>query len=272
MQVKVSVIVPCYNYAKYLPFALDSVLAQDMEHWECIVVDDGSGDETGRVAREYVHKDARFKYVYQQNRGLSAARNTGVENSLAEYLQFLDADDLIDSGKLSKQAAYLDANGGVDVVYGDEQFFHTERPEEKIEGRNKEDNKYQYLKRSGRGVEMMEAFCVDNFIPVSAPLVRRSLVDKIGDFDTSYRSYEDWHFWFRATMADAGFKYFPEDGTETFIRFGHTSMLSNKNRIVEAGIKLRQFMMPELPLRLKGYNAYRLLRLYAHKAALAVKK
>ena len=56
MQVKVSVIVPCYNYAKYLPFALDSVLAQDMEHWECIVVDDGSGDETGRVAREYVHR------------------------------------------------------------------------------------------------------------------------------------------------------------------------------------------------------------------------
>ncbi|HYD20693.1 MAG TPA: glycosyltransferase family 2 protein, partial [Flavipsychrobacter sp.] len=121
MQVKVSVIVPCYNYAKYLPFALDSVLAQDMANWECVVVDDGSGDETGRVAREYVHKDARFKYVYQQNRGLSAARNTGVENSLGEYLQFLDADDLIDSAKLSKQAAYLDANGGVDVVYGDEQ-------------------------------------------------------------------------------------------------------------------------------------------------------
>src|SRR5690606_19624568 len=112
---KVSIIVPCYNYAKFLPFALDSILAQQLGAWECVIVDDGSTDDTGVVARAYVNKDRRFRYVYQQNSGLSAARNTGLKNTTANYIQLLDADDLIDAQKLLLQATYLDEHRDVDI-------------------------------------------------------------------------------------------------------------------------------------------------------------
>ena len=262
---KVSIIVPCYNYAKFLPFALDSILAQQLEAWECVIVDDGSVDDTGVVARAYVDKDKRFRYIYQQNSGLSAARNTGLSNTTAEYIQFLDADDLIDEQKLFLQSTYLDEHNEVDIVYGDEGFFHTDNEAVKLKGRDSEQNKFQHLKVSGRGGSMFRVFADNNFISVSSPLIRRSIVNKVGDFDTTYRSYEDWHFWFRVVAEGAFFKYLPLAGTETYIRFGHTSMLTNKQKLVEAGIQLRKYMMPYLPVNLKAYNTYRLLRLYAHK-------
>jgi glycosyltransferase involved in cell wall biosynthesis len=262
---KISVIVPCYNYAHYLPFALDSVLAQTFHDWECIIVDDGSKDDSARVARSYVVQDGRFKYVYQQNSGLSAARNTGIENCTGIYLQFLDADDLIETDKLQLQSNYLEAHTDVDIVYGDERFFHTDAPGNKLKGRNKQDNKFQYLKGSGSGATMVKAMSVDNHIAVSAPMVRRSLVSKIGVFDTTYRSYEDWHFWFRAAVAGAKFAHEPVPGTETYIRFGHGSMLTVQSKLTEAGIRIRKFMMPQLQGNLKAYNLYRLLKLYARK-------
>jgi hypothetical protein len=150
-------------------------------------------------------------------------------------------------------------------VYGDERFFHTDDPDKKLKGRNKEENRFQYLKRSGSGGEMVRAVSIDNHIPVSAPMVRKSLVDKIGGFDTTYRSYEDWHFWFRAAVAGAKFAYEPVSGTETYIRFGHGSMLTDQSKLTEAGIRIRKFMMPQLPGSLKTYNLYRLLKLYTRK-------
>ncbi|MBL7717965.1 MAG: glycosyltransferase family 2 protein [Flavipsychrobacter sp.] len=262
MQPKVSVIVPCYNYAKFLPFALDSLLAQSLQEWECVIVDDGSSDDTGHVARAYVNRDGRFRYIYQQNKGLSAARNTGLVATGAPYIQLLDADDLLDERKLQLQAAYLDEHTQVAVLYGDEAFFHTNTPEQRHKGRDKSYNRDGYLKRSGSGQEMVAAFAVNNFISVSSPLIRRSLVNDIGNFDTAYRSYEDWHFWFRAAAAGAAFAYEPIPGTETYIRYGHTSMLTNQAKLTEAGIRIRKFMMPYLPVRLKLYNTYRLSKLF----------
>ena len=75
----VSVIVPCYNQAIYLPEALNSLLAQTYQCWEAIVVNDGSPDETEKVALEYTRKDSRIKYVFKENGGLSSARNKGIE-------------------------------------------------------------------------------------------------------------------------------------------------------------------------------------------------
>ncbi len=91
----VSVIVPCFNQGRYLGEALDSILAQSYPRWECIVVNDGSTDETHRVAERYCRKDPRIRYVTQSNAGLSAARNVGLEIATGDLFQFLDADDLI---------------------------------------------------------------------------------------------------------------------------------------------------------------------------------
>jgi glycosyltransferase involved in cell wall biosynthesis len=96
----VSIIVPCYNQAQYLPEALQSVLEQTYGNWECIIINDGSTDHTAAVAQEWVSKDARFIYLYKVNGGLSSARNLGLNLATGDYIQFLDADDFLDCNKL----------------------------------------------------------------------------------------------------------------------------------------------------------------------------
>ena len=103
----VSVIIPCYNQAQYLPDALGSVLAQTYPHWECIVVNDGSPDNTEEVAQQWCEKDNRFRYLHKQNGGLSSARNAGLDAAKGDYIQFLDADDAIHSEKLEIQTGTL---------------------------------------------------------------------------------------------------------------------------------------------------------------------
>ena len=92
---KVSIIVPCYNQAQYLPEALQSVLDQTYDNWECIIVNDGSPDNTIEVAQEWVKKDSRFIYLYKENGGLSSARNAGIAIAEGEFILPLDADDRI---------------------------------------------------------------------------------------------------------------------------------------------------------------------------------
>lgn len=91
----ISVIVPCYNQAQYLDECLQSVVDQTYQHWECIIVNDGSPDNTEDIAASWLKKDQRFKYIYQDNKGVSAARNFGIENAKGEWILPLDADDLI---------------------------------------------------------------------------------------------------------------------------------------------------------------------------------
>lgn len=93
---KISIIIPCYNQAQYLPEALNSVLRQKYTNWECIIINDGSSDNTHEVAQEWLKKDKRFKYIYKDNGGLSSARNAGLDLAIGNYIQFLDADDLLD--------------------------------------------------------------------------------------------------------------------------------------------------------------------------------
>ena len=89
----VSIIVPCYNQAQYLSEALESVLQQTYTDWECIIVNDGSPDNTDIIVKDWLQRDNRFKYLYKDNGGLSSARNFGIENSNGTYILLLDADD-----------------------------------------------------------------------------------------------------------------------------------------------------------------------------------
>lgn len=93
LQEKVSIIIPLYKVEEYLHTCLDSVLAQDYPYWEAILVDDGSPDHCGDIAEEYAVKDGRFRVIHQENGGLSAARNTGMQAATGKYLMFMDSDD-----------------------------------------------------------------------------------------------------------------------------------------------------------------------------------
>lgn len=105
---KFSIIIPAYNVESFLPACLDSVLSQDFSDYEIILVDDGSTDSTTTICRQYAQKDPCVHLIIQPNSGLSEARNSGVKKSTGEYLIFLDGDDSLTPGTLTKIVGALD--------------------------------------------------------------------------------------------------------------------------------------------------------------------
>lgn len=108
---------------KYLGETLTSVQNQILQNWECIVVNDGSVDETEIVANTFCNKDSRFKYIYQDNAGVSAARNNGLGKALGKYIQFLDGDDILQPNKIAAQVEFLNTHPRVAIVYGSNRYF-----------------------------------------------------------------------------------------------------------------------------------------------------
>jgi len=111
---KVSVIIPTYNRAKYLPKAIDSVLNQTYQDFEIIIVDDGSIDNTKDILAKY---DGKIRYFYQENKGPSAARNLGIKKACGEYVAFLDADDIWFPDKLDKQLGIFNNDDKIGLVH-----------------------------------------------------------------------------------------------------------------------------------------------------------
>ena len=112
---QVSVVIPAYNCAAYVGQACDSVLSQTYTDWEIIVVDDGSKDDTRLVLDKY--GDRRVRYVYQENQGVSLARNHGIQLARGEFVAFLDADDFFLPDKLASQIAVFAAQPNLGIVH-----------------------------------------------------------------------------------------------------------------------------------------------------------
>lgn len=182
----VSIIIPCYNHARFLSRAIDSVLGQTFSDWEVIVVDDGSTDNTHEVATQFA--DQRVRYVHQENQGLSAARNTGILAAKGEYLAFLDADDEWECRFLERCVTTLDSNPKVAGVYTFN--YHIDE-----EGR-------RLPRQAGEIVpseELYERLLQGGFFPPCAVLVRTVIVQRLGLFDTGLQGQgaEDWDLWLR---------------------------------------------------------------------------
>lgn len=105
-----SIIIPTYNRAHMLSKALESVHVQTFTDWECIVVDDGSTDNTRELLQQWIEKDNRFRYIYQENAERSAARNNGINNAKGEYICFLDSDDYYLKIKLQELKKFISDN------------------------------------------------------------------------------------------------------------------------------------------------------------------
>lgn len=121
----VSVVVPVYNTEPFLAECLHSLEKQTLTDIEIILVNDGSTDNSGRLLREYADKDARFVYVEQENQGLSAARNTGMEHASGHYLAFLDSDDWLAENALQVLCA-IAAKTRTDIVSGNTLAVHAD--------------------------------------------------------------------------------------------------------------------------------------------------
>lgn len=120
---KISVIVPAYNVAPYLRECLDSVLVQDFENWECVVVDDESTDDSPRILDEYAAKDGRICVIHQKNKGEGGARNSGIAAAKGEWVFFLDGDDIMSPGALARLSQLIEGNPGEKLIrFGYERF------------------------------------------------------------------------------------------------------------------------------------------------------
>ncbi len=107
----ISLIIPVYNTQDYIRHCLDSVVAQSDMNWECLCVDDGSTDDSARIVEEYAQRDARFKLIRQENRGVSAARNAALRLAQGDYISFLDSDDYLHPRMFECMRRIADAQG-----------------------------------------------------------------------------------------------------------------------------------------------------------------
>ena len=181
---KVSVVIPTFNYGRYVGEAIASVLAQTHMDIELVVVDDGSTDNTAEVVGRF--PDPRLRYVRQENRGLAGARNTGIRESSAEYIGFLDSDDSWLPRRLERQLPLLEDDAVGHVCCG---YFVKDESAGTIVTR---------APSPLRG-DVLRTLAVENRIAGSATtsLIRRSLFDRIGLFDETLRACEDWDVWLR---------------------------------------------------------------------------
>ncbi len=113
---QVSIIIPAYNQARYLGAAVQSALDQTYANVDVLVADDGSTDDTAQVAQQFT--DPRVRYIYQENRGLSGARNTGIRHATGDFLTYLDSDDLFLPQKLEILLPALQAQPHLGLVAG----------------------------------------------------------------------------------------------------------------------------------------------------------
>jgi glycosyltransferase involved in cell wall biosynthesis len=196
---RVSAVIPAYNYGRYLSGAVDSVLRQTETNLECIVVDDGSTDDTPEVVGAI--RDSRLRYVRQVNGGLSSARNTGIRDARGEYIGFLDADDrwlpgFVERGLQefatlpSRHAAVATAAQRIDA-----------------DGKQVAASPFSF----GRTGDLtFRDFCLRNRPLSSNILIRRVALQECGWFDERLRSSEDRDYWLRLTAAGWGFRFLDE--------------------------------------------------------------
>ncbi|HEY0173067.1 MAG TPA: glycosyltransferase family A protein [Pyrinomonadaceae bacterium] len=234
----VSVVVPAYNYGHFLPQTLESLQAQTYPRWECIVVDDGSSDDTPEVMKAFADADRRVRYVRQENRGLGESRNTGIRHARGDYFQFLDADDTLEPLKFELQVGQLEASPGVDIVYGGVRYFTTENPGARRLSLWGPDE--PWMPGVSGTKEVLLALVRDNVMPVNAPLLRKSVVEEIGFFDKEPLGVEDWDYWLRCALAGKRFAYRDEEGTRALVRAHPTSMSCNRVRMRRSALMVRK--------------------------------
>jgi glycosyltransferase involved in cell wall biosynthesis len=193
----VSVIVPCYNCARFVREGVDSVLSQTGGQVEVIVVDDGSTDESAQILATY---GDRIRVLTQKNAGVAAARNAGLRAARGEFIAFLDADDVWLPGKVAAQVGYLRRHADIGLVYANWRVWRPDDdgvwrvPAQLARSTGAQDD--IDARRSGWLYNQLLEDCV---IHTSSALMRRSLAVRVGFFDAALRCGEDYDYWLRAS-------------------------------------------------------------------------
>jgi glycosyltransferase involved in cell wall biosynthesis len=185
----------------YIAETLESILTQTHNNWEAIIIDDGSTDKSGNIALEYCQKDQRFRYIYQENAGIAGARKRGIESSRGEFIQFLDADDVILTDRLDKMINQYEDSGSWEILYSN--FIigdHT--------------NIYEFISLPskpasiGRNITYIDFYkdWTEKFIFIPACIMFRREHFSDLEFDTTYTRAEDFDLYLNLTSRGYSFR------------------------------------------------------------------
>lgn len=195
MSTLVSVIIPSYNHAQFVRAAVESALAQTYTDLEISVIDDGSKDNTAQVVAEFGNA---VRYIYQENQGLSAARNTGIRHATGEYIALLDADDLWLPTYVAEQIANLERHPKAGLTYS--WWSHIDQ-----DGATMPEPGYY----DQHGNLLMELALMNHFPPVGV-VIRKQCIEEAGYFDEKLFALEDWDLWLRISTNGWEIEYVPQ--------------------------------------------------------------
>lgn len=260
---RVSVVIPCFNGERFIRGSLDSVLGQTLDDLDVIVVDDGSTDDSVRVAEGY-SGDGRVRLLrHSFNRGIPAARNTGVRSASAQYVAFLDQDDRWASDKLELQVAMLDAAPpGVGMVFSDVLMVDEEGRSWGLAQAEHMPRGVDALSKEG----LLRAYFLHNFIALISVLVRRECFDEVGLFDESIGGgMDDYEFCLRMVGRYA-VRYVDRPLAQHTVHPGSFSrdterLISDAPRIADRTVRKFPFLSDLVPRRLAIHH-YRLAKHY----------
>ena len=234
----VSIIIPVYNAEKYLAACIDSAIAQTWQPTEVIIVDDGSTDGSFEIVGRYT-KLPQIKLVTQQNKGASAARNAGLRAATGDYIQFLDADDLLSTDKIEAQINIL--NGSVTslalcrtIHFNDEEDYRVKQSEEEWFYKDINDP-VDFLIKLYAGDDIMPGY--GGMVQPNSWLTPTKLIEKAGPWNEELSLDDDGEFFCRMILASDGIK-FSKKGENYYRKFDNQLSLSaqKSKKGVESGI------------------------------------
>ncbi|MCS3232622.1 glycosyltransferase family 2 protein [Bacteroides thetaiotaomicron] len=222
----VSIIIPTYNQCAFICETLDSVIDQQYTYWECIIVDDGSTDNTKQAVQKYI-SEPRIRYIYQENQGVCAARNNGVSFATGKYVLFLDSDDKISPNFLQSSVDAMEVNEQIKVVAPSVQLFGLYKRPYVLP-------KFTIERLMGRNIFIMSSLC------------RREDIVRIGGFNNNMKNgLEDWDFWL-SILENGGDVIYLED-----VLFYYRIRKKSRNRSISKenfALLRRQIYLNHLPL------------------------
>lgn len=184
----VSVVLPCCNGARWIGKAVESILAQTCENFELVIIDDGSTDDSKTIIAPYLY-DKRIRYIYQDNRGFSAAINRGMKESKGIFIGFIGQDDLWMPTKLESQLRYISKHKNIDLVHSNYYIIDAKGRIMRVVRARTPD--------FSRKEEVVKRLFLDNFIGFETVLVKRRCFDQVGFFDENMIGFSDHDMWLR---------------------------------------------------------------------------
>lgn len=247
---KVSIIIPCYNCGSYVATAIESALKQEIdEGFEILLVDNSSTDDTLKILNHYANRFSNITILQEERKGAPFARNKGIDTAKGEWIQFLDSDDELKVNKINNQLAILSGANAATI----------------IGSYAKVKNGVESIRKCSPNIDVWVSLIKSNLGITSANLFRRDILERIGGWNESLTSSQEYDLMFRilANQGEVGFS----ETIDTFIHFQENSVSQTTNLKKQLRIAANAI---ELRLRIKSFLKEKSLLTYEREKAIKI--